>query len=190
MRGPASVAATVCSQCAARDPSVVTTVHSSSSTRSCRCPVSASARSPAPIRRPAAARGPGAPSLGRNGSMCICRPMPCPPYPSTMPNRAAVTLLGGVGADFDRVGYVGEPVARHHRRDAGFHGFPGCARQPSSAGINAPTPKVIAESPCQPSRIAPQSMDTRSPDASISAADGMPCTTRSLTDEQMLAGNP
>ena len=32
MRGPSSVAATVCSQCAARDPSVVTTVHSSSST--------------------------------------------------------------------------------------------------------------------------------------------------------------
>jgi anti-sigma regulatory factor (Ser/Thr protein kinase) len=30
MRGPSSVTATVCSQCAARDPSVVTTVHSSS----------------------------------------------------------------------------------------------------------------------------------------------------------------
>ncbi len=60
----------------------------------------------------------------------------------------------------------------------------------SSAGISAPTPKVNAESPCQPSRIAPQSMDTRSPAASTSAADGMPCTTRSLTDEQMLAGKP
>ena len=32
MRGPSSVTATVCSQCAARDPSAVVTVHSSSST--------------------------------------------------------------------------------------------------------------------------------------------------------------
>jgi hypothetical protein len=31
-------------------------------------------------------------------------------------------------------------------------------------------------------------MDTRSPNANSSVADGMPCTTRSLTDEQMLAG--
>ena len=33
MRGPSSVTATVCSQCAARDPSVVTTVHSSARIR-------------------------------------------------------------------------------------------------------------------------------------------------------------
>src|SRR5215207_1852167 len=32
IRGPSSVTATVCSQCAAREPSAVTTVHSSSST--------------------------------------------------------------------------------------------------------------------------------------------------------------
>ena len=60
----------------------------------------------------------------------------------------------------------------------------------SSIGISAPTPNVIAESPCQPSTIAPQSMDTRSPAARVSPADGMPCTTRSFTDEQMLAGKP
>ena len=60
----------------------------------------------------------------------------------------------------------------------------------SSTRMSAPTPNVIAESPCQPSTIAPQSMDTRSPGARISVADGMPCTTRSLTDAQMLAGKP
>ena len=60
----------------------------------------------------------------------------------------------------------------------------------SSAATSGPTPNVTAESPCQSSRIAPQSMDTRSPAASTSSADGMPCTTRSLTEEQMLAGKP
>ena len=60
----------------------------------------------------------------------------------------------------------------------------------SSIGISSPTPNVIAESPCQPSTIAPQSMDTRSPAARVSVGDGMPCTTRSFTDEQMLAGKP
>ena len=87
MRGPASVAATVCSQWAARDPSVVTTVHSSSRIRVLTVP-SVSIGSIASTD-PAANIGPrpGGPSLARNGSMCICRPMPCPPYPSTMPNR-------------------------------------------------------------------------------------------------------
>ena len=58
----------------------------------------------------------------------------------------------------------------------------------SSAASRVPTPKVIAASPCQPSSTAPQSMDTRSPGARISAAEGMPCTTRSLTDAQIDAG--
>ena len=58
----------------------------------------------------------------------------------------------------------------------------------ASAGMSAPTPNVTAASPCQPSMMAPQSIDTRSPWTSISSADGMPCTTRSFNDEQMLAG--
>ena len=77
--GPSSVTATVCSQCAAREPSLVTTVHSSSSTRVLTVP-SVSIGSIASTE-PGANSGPrpGTPSLGRNGSMCICRPMPCPP---------------------------------------------------------------------------------------------------------------
>ena len=36
---------------------------------------------------PAGSRGPrpGLPRLGRNGSMCMAVPMPCPPYSATMP---------------------------------------------------------------------------------------------------------
>ena len=60
----------------------------------------------------------------------------------------------------------------------------------ASSAPSSPTPKVTAESPCQPSTMAPQSMDTRSPSMRISVAVGMPCTTRSLTDAQMVAGKP
>jgi hypothetical protein len=47
---------------------------------------------------------------------------------------------------------------------------------------------VTAASPCHPSRIAPQSTDTRSPSASTCAVDGMPCTICSFTDAQIDAG--
>ena len=47
-----------------------------------------------------------------------------------------------------------------------------------------------AESPCQPSTIAPKSIESRSPSASTSAELGMPWTTRSLTDAQIVAGYP
>ena len=76
IRGPSAVTATVCSQCAARLPSSVTTVQSSSSTlvslgtqREHRLDRERRADDQA---RPAA-RGP---SLARNGSRCISRPMP------------------------------------------------------------------------------------------------------------------
>ena len=60
----------------------------------------------------------------------------------------------------------------------------------SSAGRGVPTATVTAASPCQPSRIAPQSIEIRSPSASTVVGDGMPCTTCSLTDAQIDAGNP
>ena len=49
--------------------------------------------------------------------------------------------------------------------------------------------KETAESPCQPSIIAPQSIDTMSP-SSITRGPGMPCTTSSLIDTQLTAGKP
>ena len=58
-----------------------------------------------------------------------------------------------------------------------------------SSGRTSPTGTVIAASPCQPSTIAPQSMETRSPSRS-SRSPGMPCTTSSLTEVQIEAGKP
>ena len=55
-------------------------------------------------------------------------------------------------------------------------------------GVSAPTATVMAESPCQPSTMAPQSMETTSPSAST-RSPGMPCTTSSLTDAQIVPGN-
>jgi hypothetical protein len=60
----------------------------------------------------------------------------------------------------------------------------------SSAGSVRPTPTVMAASPCQPCRIAPQSSDTRSPSSSTCRAAGMPCTTCSFTEAQIDAGKP
>ena len=73
------------------------------------------------------------------------------------------SALGRPGSGLDGVRDVGEPVARHHRGDARLHRFLVARDSASSTGMSAPTPNVIAESPCQPSTIAPQSMDTRSP---------------------------
>ena len=53
----------------------------------------------------------------------------------------------------------------------------------------ASTPTVIAASACQPSMIAPQSIEMMSP-ASSTVAPGMPCTTTALGDAQMTPGNP
>ena len=47
-----------------------------------------------------------------------------------------------------------------------------------------------AASPCQPSTIAPQSIEIRSPSRSIAFGDGMPCTISSFTEVQIVAGKP
>ena len=52
----------------------------------------------------------------------------------------------------------------------------------------SPTATVIAASPCQPSTMAPQSIEIRSPSTST-RSPGMPWTTSSLTDAQIVAGN-
>src|SRR5680860_153865 len=58
----------------------------------------------------------------------------------------------------------------------------------ASAGM-APIATVRAASPCQPSTIAPQSIETMSPSA-ITRSSGMPCTTTSLTVVQIEPGKP
>ena len=63
-------------------------------------------------------------------------------------------------------------------------------RSTSSIEGGSPTCTDTAESACQPSRMQPASMDSRSPSRRILVASGMPCTTSSFTDAQMVAGKP
>ncbi len=60
----------------------------------------------------------------------------------------------------------------------------------SSAGSTSPTPTVIAASPCQPARTAPQSIEMMSPSRSTCSGAGIAWTTCSLTEEQIEAGKP
>ena len=46
----------------------------------------------------------------------------------------------------------------------------------------------LADADCQPSRINPQSIESTSPSFRMVLSEGMPCTTSSLTEAQMLAG--
>ena len=59
----------------------------------------------------------------------------------------------------------------------------------TSSAQTSPTGTVIAASPCQPSTMAPQSSDTTSPSWST-RSPGIPCTTSSLTEAQIVAGKP
>ena len=49
---------------------------------------------------------------------------------------------------------------------------------------------MYAASPCQPSTIAPASMEMMSPSLRTVLSSGMPWTTTSLAEVQMVAGNP
>lgn len=53
-----------------------------------------------------------------------------------------------------------------------------------------PTNAVNAASPCQPSTIAPASMEMMSPSFRTVLSSGMPWTTTSFTEVQIVAGNP
>jgi hypothetical protein len=60
----------------------------------------------------------------------------------------------------------------------------------ASSAEASPTVTVIAESLCQPARIAPQSIEMLSPSASCRSGFGIPCTTSSLIDAQMVPVKP
>ena len=57
-----------------------------------------------------------------------------------------------------------------------------------ASSVTRPIGTVTAASPCQPSRIAPQSIEMMSPSRSA-RGPGTPWTTSSLTDAQIDAGN-
>jgi hypothetical protein len=56
------------------------------------------------------------------------------------------------------------------------------------SGLISPTPTVMAASPCQPSTIAPQSIEMMSPSPRMVSGPGMPCTMTSLGEVQITAG--
>ena len=62
-------------------------------------------------------------------------------------------------------------------------------RRCDSSSIS-PIGTVIAASACQPSMIAPQSIERMSPSSSTTSSLGMPCTMTSFGDVQTTAGNP
>src|SRR2546421_4540314 len=117
--------------------------------------------------------------------------MPCPPYPRTIPYRPpAPRIDASIAAEMS----VSRPrPVRSARAPAAIP-----AHIESSAtrimrvilGSISPTPTVIAASPCQPSRIAPQSSEITSPSRRTCFGDGIACTICSFTLEQIVAGNP
>src|SRR2546430_2581783 len=116
--------------------------------------------------------------------------MPCPPYPRTIPYRPAPRIDASIAAEMS----VSRPrPVRSARAPAAIP-----AHMASSAtviirstfGSIWPTPTVTAASPCQPSRIAPQSMEITSPSRSTWVDAGIACTICSLTLEQIVAGKP
>ena len=59
----------------------------------------------------------------------------------------------------------------------------------ASAVAGWPTKTLRAASPCQPSTMAPQSIETRSPSRNT-RSPGIPCTTSSFTETQITPGKP
>ena len=181
--GPSSVTATVCSVWAAHAPSAVRTLQPSSSTTVSSVPAltMGSMASTLPDRR----RGPvpggrccGPPGPrawpGRCRGRCSparrrTRRPPRRPGPRRRCRRAGrPSTIASIAAASGGVGHLDQ-------RDA-----PGAPTVPTGA--------VKAASPCQPSTMAPQSIDTMSPSSSTMASLGMPCTTTSLGDAQITAG--
>ncbi|KWX07052.1 hypothetical protein TR74_20085 [Carbonactinospora thermoautotrophica] len=111
-------------------------------------------------------------------------PMPCPTYSSTMPYRPCERTYDSMAWPMSVNRPPGLAAARPR------HSASSQTRISSrSSGVTSPTGTVTAESPCQPSRIAPQSIERMSPSRST-RLPGMPWTISSLTEAQMVAGNP
>ena len=161
--GPSSVMAMVCSVWADRRPSAVTTVHSSSSSRGRR----AGRRSPSARRRRS---GPG-PSLrplpglapvrdvgllvhGHADAVARCTPAP----PRTRPPRRRRCTAAPMSERRPPATIAAMPAASERLGDLDERARPrGRSRRP---------PAVKAASPCQPSTIAPQSIEMMSPSSS------------------------
>ena len=178
--------ATVCSKWAESEPSAVTTVHPSPRTRVASSPRfsigSTATTSPGRSSGPR----PGGPQFWMNGSSCIERPIPWPPYSRTTPSPS-------------RTATVSIALPMSDRRP------PGCTiaiaasraasvvltrRSASPFGAMPPTKTVTAESEWNPSQIAPKSSESTSASSRTRFFDGIPWTISALIEAQIVAGKP
>ena len=108
--------------------------------------------------------------------------MPWPVYSFTT-ERPAASATSWTAAPMSESRPPGCIASIPAARDASVTSMRRCA-----SGSISPTPAVNAASPCQPSTIAPQSMEMRSPSSSR-YEPGMPWTMTSFGDVQITAGN-
>ena len=92
-----------------------------------------------------------------SGSSCIAIPMPWPVYSRTTENPAS-SATRCTAAPMSDSRPPGTMVRMPAAREASVTSMSRVA-----SGSIAPTPAVKAASPCQPSMIAPQSIETMSP---------------------------
>ena len=143
---------------------------------------SPSARRPAPRRARSAGPGPACRSSGRRAARAwpgrcrgrSSRARPTGPRPPRPPAPRRRCRRAGRRVAWRRPRRRGTPTAVSSRR------WP-------SGDDRARPPTVKAASPCQPSTMAPQSIETRSPSSST-CGPGMPWMTTSLTEAQITAG--
>src|SRR5437588_911802 len=181
--GPSSPTATVCSKCADGLWSRVRTVHPSASMTTSEVPMLTIGSIASVIPRRSTTPLPGLPKFGICGSSWSLRPIPWPANSRTTENPCCSTYR-----------WIAAPTSP--RRPSGR-----IARMPISrasavtrssratAGDTFPTGTVTARSPWNPSSTTPRSRLMISPSTSR-RGPGIPCTTSSFTEVQMLAGNP
>ena len=112
-------------------------------------------------------------------------PIPCPTYSSMIPYGPAPRTDASTAWEMSVSRWPACAWARP-RHSAVSH----TSSSRVSSGAISPTPTVRAASPCQPSTMAPQSMEMMSPSRSTVSGRGMPCTMTWLTDVQIDAGYP
>src|SRR5689334_13017607 len=115
----------------------------------------------------------------------MSRPMPCPTYSRTTANPAPSTTCCTAwpmspSRAPSRISLI--PASRDSSVTRTSFS--------ASADGGSPTNTVSALSEWNPSQIAPKSSDSTSPSARTRCGDGIPCTTSSLSDAQIEAGNP
>ena len=101
--------------------------------------------------------------------------------PSSTPKRSSAAWVASSSAWETSVSLLPGTIAL--RPSASTHSV--AQLRASTSGANSPMPNDQALSPTQPSRVAPQSMETKSPSSSTMLFDGIPCTTTSFTDAQI-----